>query len=112
MVKNPPANAGRGKGRGSSLGWEDPLEAGTATPSSALAWRIQWAEEPGRLQSMGVAESQTPPKRLSMHAGRQRPQLHVSCRCPIRRPSEAVDVPYSEEDTVVMETAQVQIGLR
>ena len=61
---------------------------------------------------MGVAESQTPPKRLSMHAGRQRPQLHVSCRCPIRRPSEAEDVPYSEEDTVVMETAQVQIGLR
>ena len=65
MVKNPPANAGRGKRRGSSLGWEDPLEAGTATPSSALAWRIQWAEEPGRLQSMGVAESQTRPKRLS-----------------------------------------------
>ena len=23
-----------------SLGWEDPLEAGTVTPSSILAWRI------------------------------------------------------------------------
>ena len=23
-----------------SLGWEDPLEKGTATPSSILAWRI------------------------------------------------------------------------
>ena len=23
-----------------SLGWEDPLQAGTATPSSILAWRI------------------------------------------------------------------------
>ena len=24
------------------LGWEDPLEKGTATHSSALAWRITW----------------------------------------------------------------------
>ena len=36
-----------------SLGWEDPLEKRTATHSSILAWRIPWAEEPGRLQSMG-----------------------------------------------------------
>ena len=36
-----------------SLGREDPLEKGMATHSSILAWRIQWAEEPGRLQSMG-----------------------------------------------------------
>ena len=26
-----------------SLGWEDPLEKGTATHSSILAWRIQWS---------------------------------------------------------------------
>ena len=25
-----------------SLGWEDPLENGTATHSSILAWRIPW----------------------------------------------------------------------
>ena len=25
-----------------SLGWEDPLEKGTAAHSSILAWRIQW----------------------------------------------------------------------
>ena len=25
-----------------SLGWEDPLEKGTATHSSFLAWRIPW----------------------------------------------------------------------
>ena len=25
-----------------SLGWEDPLEKGKATPSSILAWRILW----------------------------------------------------------------------
>ena len=36
-----------------SLGQEDPLEKGIATPSSILAWRIPWTEEPGRLQSMG-----------------------------------------------------------
>ena len=36
-----------------SLGWEDPLEKGTATHSSILAWRIPWTEEPGMLQSMG-----------------------------------------------------------
>ena len=32
---------------------EDPLEKGTATHSSSLAWRIPWTEEPGGLQSMG-----------------------------------------------------------
>ena len=35
-----------------SLGGEDPLEMGMATNSSILAWRIQWTEEPGRLQYM------------------------------------------------------------
>ena len=28
-----------------SLGWEDPLEKGTATQSSNLAWEIPWTEE-------------------------------------------------------------------
>ena len=36
-----------------SLGQEDPLEKGMAIHSSILSWRIPWAEEPGRLQSMG-----------------------------------------------------------
>ena len=36
-----------------SLGWEDPLEEGTATHSSILAWKIPWTEEPGRPQSSG-----------------------------------------------------------
>ena len=31
-----------------SLLWEDPLDKGTATHSSILAWRIPWA-----VQSMG-----------------------------------------------------------
>ena len=38
---------------GSIPGWEDPLEKGTATHSSILAWRIPWTEEPRGLQSMG-----------------------------------------------------------
>ena len=36
------------------LGQEDPLEKGTATPSSIPAWRIPWTKEPGRLQSVGL----------------------------------------------------------
>ena len=35
-----------------SLCWEDPLEEGTATHSSILAWRIPWTEEPGGLPSI------------------------------------------------------------
>ena len=30
-----------------------------ATQSSILAWKIPWTEEPGGLQSMGVAKSPT-----------------------------------------------------
>ena len=30
-----------------------------AIHSSTLAWKIPWAEEPGRLQSMGSLESDT-----------------------------------------------------
>ena len=35
-----------------SLGGEDPLEKGTATHSTILAWEILWTEEPGGLQSV------------------------------------------------------------
>ena len=36
-----------------SLGQDDPLEKERATHSSTLAWKIQWTEKPGRLQSTG-----------------------------------------------------------
>ena len=39
-----------------SLGEKDPLEEGTATHSSILAWRIPRTEEPGWLQSIGFTE--------------------------------------------------------
>ena len=51
MVKNLPAM------RVQSLGREDHLEEEMATHSSILAWEIPWTEEPGGLQSMGVAKS-------------------------------------------------------
>ena len=41
-----------------SLAWEDPLEKGMATPSSILAWRIPWTEEPGGLKSTGLQRVQ------------------------------------------------------
>ena len=50
MVKNLPAMQ---ETQVRSLGQEDPLEKGKATHPSILAWRIQWTEEPGGLQSMG-----------------------------------------------------------
>ena len=51
MVKNLPATEETWV---QSLGQEDPLEKGTATHSSILAWRIPWTEEPGGLQSLGL----------------------------------------------------------
>ena len=35
------------------------LDKELAAHSSILAWEIPWAEEPGRLQSMGLQKSQT-----------------------------------------------------
>ena len=37
-----------------SLGWKDPLEKAVAPPTSTLAWKIPWMDEPDRLQSMGL----------------------------------------------------------
>ena len=48
-----------------SLSREDPLEKEMATPSSILAWRIPWTEEPGGLQSIG-SQSRTQLKQLSI----------------------------------------------
>ena len=45
-VKNPPAMQ---ENRVQSLGWEDPLEKRMATPSSILAQRTTWTEDPGGL---------------------------------------------------------------
>ena len=76
------------------LGWEDPLEEGTATHSSMPAWRIPQAEEPGRLRSIGLQKLDTteatkharmsklhhrPHERRSQHVG-------ICCRLGVPRP--------------------------
>ena len=60
VVKNLPVNAGDS---GSILDQEDPLEEGTASHSSIVAWNIPWTEEPGELQSIGLQS----PTRLRVH---------------------------------------------
>ena len=53
VVKNLPAMQ---KTWAQSLGWEDTLEKEMATHSSMPAWKTQWTEKPGGLQSMGVTK--------------------------------------------------------
>ena len=58
--------------------------------SSTLAWKIPWTEETGRLQSMGVAKSQTRlsdfPFTFHFHAVEKEMATH-SCSC-LENPSE------------------------
>ena len=48
-----------------------------APHSSTLAWKILWAEEPGRLQSMGSLESDMT-ERLHFHALEKEMATHSS----------------------------------
>ena len=50
MVKHLPAMQ---ETRVQSPSWEDLLEKEMATHYSILAWKIQWTDDSGRLQSMG-----------------------------------------------------------
>ena len=54
LIKNSPAKQ---ETQVQSLGWEDPLEKDMATHSSIPAWEIPWTDEPGRIQSMELQES-------------------------------------------------------
>ena len=73
-----------------SLGWEDPLEEGMATVhSSILAWRIQWAEEPGGLQSMELQRVRHNRNDLAQQhkkgeakGGNRQNRLHLESRTP------------------------------
>ena len=51
MVKNAPAVQ---EMQVQSLGRNDPLVKEMAIYSSTFAWEIQWSEEPGELQSIGL----------------------------------------------------------
>ena len=57
-----------------SLAWENSLEEEIATHSSILVWKIPWTEEAGRLQSMGLQQSQT---RLSDSTTQQNFELFI-----------------------------------
>ena len=59
MVKDPSAKQEIQETRVQSLGWEDPLEKGMATPSSVLAWRIPMDRGAWRATVHGVTKSQT-----------------------------------------------------
>ena len=54
LVKNLPAMQ---ETQVSLLGWEDPLAKEMAIHSSIRAWRIPWTEEPGRLQTLRLQDS-------------------------------------------------------
>ena len=53
VVKNPPANEGD-TDEGLIPTLERSLGVGNGTHSNILVWKIPQAEEPGRLQSMGL----------------------------------------------------------
>ena len=55
-MKNPPASA---EDTASIPGLERSLEKELAAHSGILAWELPWTEEPGGLQSLGVAELDT-----------------------------------------------------
>ena len=50
-----------------SLDWEDPLEEGWQLTPVFLPGESPWAEEPGRLQSMGCKESDTTERLSTAH---------------------------------------------
>ena len=53
MVKNQPVKQEMQKMLVQSLGRKDPLEKGTTTHSSVLAWRISWTVQSMGLQGVG-----------------------------------------------------------
>jgi len=62
--EEPTCQSSKQETRVPSLAWEDPLEKGTASHFSILAWKIPQTEEPGRLQSIGSQRSDL----VCMHA--------------------------------------------
>ena len=79
-----------------SLSWEDPLEVGTATHSSILAWRSPWTEEPGGLWFI-ESQSGTRLKRLTTHA--QTIEMPGAHSVPVLYPCRDLAVLPQEEAT-------------
>ena len=72
-----------------SLGWEDPLEKGTATHSSIPAWRIPWT------RFHGVAESQTLLSNFHFNAQPGSLGIRASLFCP---QGDSLSSPFPWED--------------
>ena len=50
-----------------SLGLEDPLEEEMTPYSSILAWKMPWAEKPGRLYSSWSCKESDTTEQLTLH---------------------------------------------
>ena len=70
VVKNPPAKAGGARDTSSIGGSGRAPGGGNGNPSSVLAWKIPWTEEPGGLQSTG-----------SHRVGHDRACAHIHIQC-------------------------------
>ena len=70
------------------LGGDYSLEKKMTTHSSFLAWEIQWTEEPGGLQSVGLQKSWA---RLSMHT-------HIACTITFLTSYVTTELKYIIED--------------
>ena len=68
QVKNLPAMQEIQEPWVQSLDQEDPLQKEIAAHSYILSQRIPWREEPGSLQSNGVAKKSDMPERQSTHS--------------------------------------------
>ena len=75
MVKNMPAVQ---EPWVQSLGRKDPLKKGMATHSSILAWKISWAEEPGRAHKEDHKESDMTEQLTHTHTHTQLKPLRSS----------------------------------
>ena len=116
VVKNLPAMQ---ETRVRSLGQEDHLEKGMTTHSSMIAWRIPWTEECGRLQSMGLKESNRT-KRLTLYRPTHKtssahlhkwPTLRPPNQLP-RLPCEAAAVVHSDANEIKTKTKKCTEGFR
>ena len=98
MVKNLPAMRDTSV---RSPGWEDLLEKGTPTHSSILAFRIPWAEEPGRLQSMGLQRvgHYLGDFQVTLYLGRWYVGKESTCQCRRhqRHAFDLLKIPWSRE---------------
>ena len=79
MVKNPPAMEEIQETQVRSLGQGDTLEKGMVIHSRILAWRIQWTEESGGLQSM--RSQRVRHDRACTYRGHQQQKFNSNVKC-------------------------------